>query len=72
MMDSKMVDDIIAYEEGNLTVDQTVNLFQKLINTGYDWILAGHYVRMSRHLIDEGYCHLPIIDEGQIFCPEGE
>jgi hypothetical protein len=74
MMDSKMIDDIIAYENGNLTVSQTASLFQKLINTGHAWTLQGHYGRMSRYLITEGYCYLPTEDlkDGQVFCPDGE
>ena len=48
---------ILAYESGELDQDQTVGLFQGLINSGLVWNLQGHYGRMARTLIDAGCCY---------------
>ena len=56
MMDKQLVQDIIDYENGDMTEERIVNLFQKLIDEGYAWTLQGHYGRMANSLIDEGYC----------------
>ena len=50
------VDDIIAYENGDMDWDRLVVFFQNLIDNGMAWSLQGHYGRMAQGLIDEGYC----------------
>jgi hypothetical protein len=49
--------DIIAYEQGELSEDKIVDLFQHLIDTGMAWSLQGHYGRTAKALIEAGYCH---------------
>ena len=50
------VDEILSYEAGELGMEDTIILFQKLINTGLVWKLQGHYGRTARALIDTGEC----------------
>ena len=51
------INDIIAYEQGELSEDETVELFQELIDSGVAWKLQGSYGRMAESLIEAGYCH---------------
>jgi hypothetical protein len=51
------VDKIIAFEQGELEIDEVVDLFQELINSGLAWRLQGCYGRTAARLIEEGYCN---------------
>ena len=50
------VDQLVAYEDGDLDIDETIELFQALIDTGLAWQLQGHYGRVAKSLLDDGYC----------------
>lgn len=50
------VDQIIAYEQGDLSDDETIALFQDLINSGLAYQLQGSYGRTANALIEAGYC----------------
>ena len=50
------VSQIMAFESGELDEDQTIELFQSLINSGLAWQLQGSYGRMASELIRSGYC----------------
>ena len=50
------VSKIMAFEQGDLDFDATVELFQELIDSGLVWQLQGSYGRMASSLIENGYC----------------
>ena len=54
-----MVDKIVKYESGDMSVEEVVDFFQELINSGLCWQLQGHYGRTARYLIEEGLCNEP-------------
>jgi hypothetical protein len=49
-----MIDKMIAYESGELTDTETLELFSELIRTGMAWKLQGSYGRTAKQLIDLG------------------
>jgi hypothetical protein len=49
-----MIDKMIAYESGELTDTETLELFSELIRTGMAWKLQGSYGRTANRLIDLG------------------
>jgi hypothetical protein len=54
--ENTMIDKIIRYENGIMSEEEIVVLFQELINTGMAWKLQGHYGRTAMYLIEEGLC----------------
>jgi len=55
-MNTDTVNDIIAYEMGELSETEYIALFQALIDSGMAWKLQGSYGRTAAMLIQEGYC----------------
>jgi hypothetical protein len=53
------LDAIIAYEQGELDEDETIELFQGLIDSGLAWQLQGSYGRAANALLDAGLCTIP-------------
>ena len=47
---------IMEYEEGELSYEETIELFQELIDTGVVWELQGSYGRVAEDLINAGLC----------------
>lgn len=48
------IDQIIAYESGELDEKGTLELFQNLVDSGLAWKLQGHYGRTAQALLDAG------------------
>jgi len=51
------IDQIIAYEQGELTEAEIIQLFQELLKTGLCWSLQGHYGRTVKALLEAGLIH---------------
>jgi len=49
---SKLVNDIMAYEDGSLNDKDVTKLFGKLIKSGTCWKLQGSYGRSAQTFID--------------------
>tara|TARA_R100000231_G_scaffold84459_1_gene64259 strand:- start:252 stop:485 length:234 start_codon:yes stop_codon:yes gene_type:complete len=49
-----IIDEIIAYENGELDDVKTLEFFSKLVKTGRAWTLQGHYGRTAMALIEDG------------------
>lgn len=48
------IDAIIRYETGDLSDQETIDLFSQLVTTGYAWTLQGHYGRTAMAMIEAG------------------
>jgi|TARA_R110000796_G_scaffold149487_1_gene266298 hypothetical protein len=45
---------LAAYECGKMTEEETIVLFQEMLDTGVVWDLQGHYGRTAGYLLDLG------------------
>ena len=54
-----MINDIIAYESGEMQDEEIIDFFQRLIDSGMAWSLQGSYGRMAMRLVEDGLCTLP-------------
>jgi hypothetical protein len=50
----EIVNQIIAYESGELSNDEIYELFQELVDSGMAWKLQGSYGRVAQGLIELG------------------
>jgi hypothetical protein len=49
------IDWIIDYESGEMNPEDTLILFQHLVDTGQAWTLQGNYGRSAAAFINHGY-----------------
>ena len=56
---TNFLDQILAFEQGEMEDTEMIIFFQDLIDTGIAWELQGRYGRTARDLINAGYCTLP-------------
>lgn len=54
----ELVDLIISYENGELSRDDTIDFFQKLLDSGTIYSLQGTYQRTAQSMLDEGLISL--------------
>jgi hypothetical protein len=47
---------LVAYESGEQTETETIQMFQHLIDSGLVYMLQGHYGRTAEYLIAAGKC----------------
>lgn len=48
------VDDMMDWEDGNMTPENEIKFFQKLVDNGMAWTLQGMYGRRAVELLNEG------------------
>jgi len=58
----KMLDMLMAYEDGTLDRDLIPVLFQNLVDSGLIFSLQGHYVKAARELVEAGLIDLTTAD----------
>ena len=49
-----LIDKIMDYEQGELGEEESLALFQELVDSGMAWTLQGHYGRTAQTLLDAG------------------
>ena len=54
-----MVTDIVTYEAGDMTEEETINFFQRLLDTGMVYNLQGQYQRTASALLEAGVIAFP-------------
>jgi hypothetical protein len=50
-----IIGQMVQYEQGELSFEETVELFQALLESGLIYNLQGSYQRTAQSLIEEGY-----------------
>ncbi len=51
---NNLTERIVAYEQGELDQQQTIQLFQELVDSGMIMSLQGHYGRLAFQLMEAG------------------
>lgn len=52
------IDTLIAYENGELDIEDAIDFIQDGIDRGWVWKLQGSYGRTAVSMINAGLCHL--------------
>jgi hypothetical protein len=56
------IDMLTEYEQGSMSEDDAVEMFQDMVSTGIVWELQGHYGRTAAQLIRAGLIQTPSMD----------
>ncbi len=56
-MTQPIINELMEWENGSMTEEEEIKLFQKLIDNGMAWTLQGMYGRQAMRLIEAGLCH---------------
>ena len=56
-----------AYENDEMSQDETIEFFQMLVDTGAAWKLQGHYGRVAEALIESGMVQRPEEEKQMMF-----
>lgn len=59
MTNVELTERVLSFEDGSLDEDETIELFQALIDNGMAWTLQGVYGRTAKRLIEAGLCTPP-------------
>ena len=59
MMARDIVDDMMAFESGEMSEKEMIKMFQRMVNTGQVWSLQGSYGRGAQSLLDAGLIKYP-------------
>jgi hypothetical protein len=54
-----LYDRLISYEQNELQMEDTLELFQELLDTGIIFELQGHYQRAASQLLQAGLITIP-------------
>jgi len=46
---------LMAFEQGEMSFDEAIELFQELVDSGLAWELQGTYGRTAKWAIEQGY-----------------
>lgn len=57
--EENMLGAIMGFEQGELSEDDTIELFQHLVDTGLAWTLQGFYGRTAMDMIEAGLVMAP-------------
>tara|TARA_R110002124_G_scaffold44296_1_gene135184 strand:- start:310 stop:486 length:177 start_codon:yes stop_codon:yes gene_type:complete len=55
----ELTERIVSYEQGELTQEETIQLFQELCDNGLITKLQGHYGRFAFQLMEAGLINVP-------------
>lgn len=61
-----IIDRLHTYEMGELSDEETIMLFQELIDTALVWDLQGHYGRTAINLINQGLITAPRVTKDEV------
>jgi len=53
-MTKEHLDQMVAWEDGTLSKEDTIKLFQDLVDSGDAWVLQGCYGRQAQKMINAG------------------